>query len=201
MNSNVENVNDLLYKRNQYHHLVDSLPFVDTVPADLEHVIKDLVNDEMKLILEESGLSESQLLDRYLDPLPFNFTPNGCLYNKEIDRINNGAEMEKLDFSRYSPISSHKDFKTKMNRIKMLMEYSHDSLINLELMDRYKEGSWLKHLDSLTLLKLSMEKRKKDLDSKLNELNKRRKLSQIDTANQLRSINQEYEEYKLRLVH
>ncbi|AFZ79673.1 hypothetical protein BEWA_025220 [Theileria equi strain WA] len=185
---------DYLYKNNKNHSLVDSLPFVDTIPVELEPTIQELVQDEMKLILEESGCSEEELLNKYLAPIPYERKENGCLYNLEINRIQNGEEKEGLNFKKYSEIDSGDNVDAKLEHMKMLMEYSQGSLINLELMDRYKEGSWLKYLDSLTLLKLGMEKEKNQITEKVEEINKRRKLSQIECANRLRSIGQEYED-------
>lgn len=188
----------LLYRNNPNHQLVDSLPFVDTVPVDLEPRVRELVQAEMALILHESGASEPELLQRYLSPLDFKLAHNDMLYNKEIDRIKNGVEMTKLDLDKYSSLGDEKDPKLRLKRAKVLLEFSQASLVNLELMDRYKEGSWLKYLDSLTLLKLRMDRQKARLDSRLEELNKRRKLAQIEAANRLRAVNQECDEYRAR---
>eukprot|EP00375_Theileria_parva_P002584 XP_765264.1 hypothetical protein [Theileria parva strain Muguga] len=178
-------LNRKLYKRNKNYELVDSLPFVDTVPVDLDPKVKELIADEMKSILDENNCQEAELLANYLSDFSYEVGEN--------PNISNGCDG--MDFTKYDGLGDNKDLKAKMSHLKMLMEYSQDSLINLELMDRYKESCWLNYLDSLTLLKLRLEKEKNKMDGMLEEVNKRRKLSQIETANKLRSLYQDTQDY------
>ncbi|XP_952017.1 uncharacterized protein TA14630 [Theileria annulata] len=183
-------IKDQLYKNNKNYDLVDSLPFVDTVSVELAPKVNDLIADEMKLILEERNCSESELLANYLSDFTHKIVENRNILN----------DGDGMDFTKYDGLGDDKDLKAKMNHLKMLMEYSQDSLINLELMDRYKESCWLNYLDSLTLLKLRLEKEKNKLDGMLEEVNKRRKLSQIETANKLRSLYQNTQDYNHKNV-
>ncbi|KAK2195423.1 Pre-mRNA-splicing factor SPF27 [Babesia duncani] len=187
-----------LYTYNQYHDLVDSLPFVDSIPKEMDSTIKQLIQDEMKSMLEESGGDEDALLKTYLAPLPFTACTRESgdhLYNMLIDGIKNGIEMEKLDLDRYAS-SNFKNITEKLCNSKMLLEYSNGSIINLELMDRYKEPIWLKYLDDLTLLKMRLEKSKNDLEQQIEQVNKSRKLQHVECASRIRSIHGEYLEYQ-----
>lgn len=74
-------LNRKLYKRNKNYELVDSLPFVDTVPVDLDPKVKELIADEMKSILDENNCQEAELLANYLSDFSYEVGENPNISN------------------------------------------------------------------------------------------------------------------------
>lgn len=177
----------LLFKRNPFHHLVDSFPFVDMLPVDMEAVVMNLVKEEMEDMRRERGCSEEEILEEYVRPLAV--TTEG----KQVE------DGPKCDFTKYNTLRATKlGTRADLEHGKMLLEYAQLNLINLELLDRYKEGAWLKYLDSIQAIRDRYGKVRDELEARLSEVGKRRKLSHVETANKIRGVNQEREEYRSR---
>ncbi|KAK1937210.1 hypothetical protein X943_000151 [Babesia divergens] len=191
---------ELLYTRNRHHDLVDSLSFVDAIPVELEGDIRELIACEKRAILEEFGGDEEALLSSYVASLPPtpDHTASGFLYSAEVSRKADGMSIDGLDLNRYVGYGEDSDLAARLDHMMMLWEYAQGAQVNLELMDRYKEAAWLKHLEDLTKLHSSLDKIKTRLTSEMEQLNKERKLSHIEWANRLRSISQEYEDYRVK---
>ncbi|GIX63802.1 breast carcinoma amplified sequence 2 [Babesia caballi] len=189
-----------LYERNPYHNLVDSLSFVDAVPVELEGRIRELVAAEKRSLLEQHGGDEAALLDSYaapLDPTP-NHTGSGHLYHDDVARKAAGEPLNAIDTDRYVA-SGHREYSAEgLGHVRMLSEYAQGAQLNLELLDRYKEAVWLRHLEDLSALQQRLAREKSQLDSAIEQLNKDRKMSNIDWAGRLRSLSQEYDDYHQR---
>lgn len=202
MGSNRAEQLELLYKRNRHHELVDSLSFADAVPLELEGAIKELIESEKRIILEEYGGNEDQLLDSYIESLPPtpDHTDSGHIYHEAIRRKTNGESLLTLDMDRYSNYGEGKSVDDRTDHMKMLSEYVQGTQVNLELMDRYKEAAWLKYLEDLTKMHSSIDKIKTQLNSEIDQLNKERRLKNVEWGNRLHSIQQEHADYEKKNV-
>ncbi|GBE60883.1 breast carcinoma amplified sequence 2 [Babesia ovata] len=203
-----------LYRNNRYHGLVDSLSFVDAVPVELEGHIRELVEAEKRAILEEFGGDEQSLLESYIKPLgpAPDHTGSGHLYHAEVERRSRGETLQALDMERYAGYDHVTDMDERLDHVRTLSEYAQGAQLNLELMDRYKEAAWLSHLDDLVslqsrfvrplvqfyLLLISMSREKTRLESDIEQLNKERKVSNVEWAGRLRTLSQEQEDYHMR---
>ncbi|GFE55037.1 pre-mRNA-splicing factor SPF27 related [Babesia ovis] len=189
-----------LYRRNRHHDLVDSLSFVDAVPVELEARIRELISDEKRAILEEFGGDEEALLQRYIQPIGSvpDLTTSGHMYHLEVERKARGEPLQGLNLDKYTGYDHVNDINERLDHIRVLSEYAHGAQMNLELMDRYKEAAWLRHLEDLSSMQSSMIREKSRLESAIEQLNKDRKVSNIEWAGRLRTLTQEYDDYQNR---
>ncbi|CDR93937.1 hypothetical protein, conserved [Babesia bigemina] len=189
-----------LYRNNRYHGLVDSLAFVDAVPVELEGHIRELVDAEKRAILEEFGGDEQSLLESYIKPLgpAPDHSGSGHLYHAEVERRSRGEALQAIDVERYAGYEHVKDVEERLDHVHILSEYAQGAHLNLELMDRYKEAAWLSHLDNLVSMQSSMSREKSRLESAIEQLNKERKVSNVEWASRLRALSQEQEDYHAR---
>eukprot|EP00371_Babesia_bovis_P001634 XP_001610281.1 hypothetical protein [Babesia bovis T2Bo] len=187
-----------LHTNNKYHSLVDSLLFVDAVPVELESRIRELVCEEKRRILDECNGHESDVLNKYIEPLGAvpDCSSSGHMYHEAVDHCARGEHIQALDLEKYSGFSHLDDIDERKGHISVLSEYAQGALLNLELMDRYKESVWLRHLDDLTDLKQRMSTEQSRLECAIEAMNKARKLSNIEWASRIRSLSQEYDDYQ-----
>ncbi|ORM40857.1 uncharacterized protein BXIN_1795 [Babesia sp. Xinjiang] len=187
-----------LYQRNRYHYLVDSLTFVDAVPIELESRIHDLVAEEKRKILEEFNGDEDALLNSYIKPIATtpDHTDSTHVYHAEVERKAQGMPLQALDLDKYTTYTHVKDHNQRRDHLRILTEYAHDAQLNLEALDRYKENAWLSHLDDISSLKTRLSKEKAKLEAEIEQLNKDRKVNNIEWASKIRTLIQEYDEYK-----
>lgn len=188
-----------LFKQNPYYYLVDALPYIDPLNEELQSEVKSLIEQELKVILQEDGGQ----LRNYLATLPVPKTPYmdnpNTPIGQELLRCASGKVMEKLDLSIYSSLegpsqnraSDINEWSKSVTNAYCFLEHSHSAIINLELMIAFAKHSWIKHIADLQLYEktLSAEVAKNRQESE--EVNKRRKLEQMSCANTLRNLNRE----------
>jgi hypothetical protein len=79
-----------LYQENEYHHLVDALPYVDPVANELQMEVKRLIEDEMK------RMPKRDYLERLPAP-PTSFLDTDPLVKEEMERVKGRQTPKQID--------------------------------------------------------------------------------------------------------
>jgi len=113
-----------------------------------------------------------------------------------------GRPFEKLDVSRYDlvPPSGQKandlaEWKRVAENAQAQIEHSRNRLMNLEMMQKYGERMWVKHLSDLEIYEESLKRESQRVRKAVEDTNKFRKLEQVGCGNDLRNLTREWEEY------
>ncbi|SJK86408.1 conserved protein, unknown function [Babesia microti strain RI] len=154
---------------------------------EAKQIVDRLIKEEMELILQESSQNNlNNLLKGYLqqfdanNQLLTNTNYQSSLASKHEKDVAQNVTLEKLDFNRYSnfPVDEAKteaDVNGVTDQLRVVMEYANSAVINAELMDKFKQESWQKYIESFQGYKQRLEKEVEKAQRELEELNKRKR--------------------------
>ncbi|CEM15606.1 unnamed protein product [Vitrella brassicaformis CCMP3155] len=183
-----------LFQDNEGWDLVDALPYIDPLPADLQQEVRRLVEEEMSRMPPRD----------YLASLPKPATPvldSDPVIKGEMERIKMQRPMAKLDQARLNvevpsgaKAADVGEWKKSLENAEAQLEHSNVRMVNLELMHKNAQKVWLNHLQQLEHHHTGLQSDVKILKRDMDEVNKRRKLDQVSCGNTLRTLGREWEE-------
>lgn len=181
----------LLYTLNEHHEKVDALPYVDPLPNEMLNQVKRMIEEEMKTMPSRDYLS--------LLPAPDLSVLDKGAVGKELQRIAEQKPMQKINTSRYDMeppngvnVNDLSEWKRAVDNAKAQLEHSQMRLMNLELMQKYSQNAWLRHLADLQVHNEMYQRAAQDVKGKVDDINKRRKLEQVSCGNDLRNTQIEW---------
>lgn len=186
----------LLFMENAQYSLVDALPYIDTQLGSTE------VAQQVKaLIDEEMGHFEPR---DYLEKLPAPELPflSSETMTKEFARLEAGHPFQGIDTGRYKVdipegdrAQDPKQWMKQAENLQMQLEYNRLRSTNLDMLDRWGNKAWIAHSCLVRKMESLVATETAGLRSSREEVNKKRKLDQISCGNELRKLNNEYEQY------
>ncbi|CRH00989.1 conserved Plasmodium protein, unknown function [Plasmodium relictum] len=188
-----------LYELNNLHNLVNALPYIDSYDNELEQVAKKMVEEEMKLMNEKNEV-KNYLEDYHIPSLMYLNNENSVIHN-ELRRCEENKKMEKLNFDYYNISHTLNDmsineWKSTLKKYEIILENSHNALINIELMNKYKDVMWSEHMKIFSHIDINLQNNIKSLKEEIENINKKRKLHQLQFVNDLTTLQNERKEYK-----
>jgi len=181
-----------LYQLNEGYHLVDALPYIDSHQGGtvVDQQVKDLIQQEMKTFEPKKYLEFLPLPEARFD---------GDLVAQEMDRIGGGIAMQGVSMQRYSldPPVSAGDVEAWQDALRnAVVQRNHFQLrmMNLELLDAWGTKLFLQNKSVTQKLESHQEQEIRESTTKLESINKRRKLEQVSWGNDLRNLQHEYEQ-------
>jgi pre-mRNA-splicing factor SPF27 len=174
-------------------HLIDSLPYIDAVPSDLD--VNAMIEEEMK----NSDMKPSDYLKR-LPPVPVPFEGHAML-KAELERVKRKEPMKPLDSARYlllDPESLMKhdpsEWKKSLNNAQAQLEHQSTRISNLELMMKLGAQNWRAQCQMSEAAVASLEAELSRVKTLIQKINVDRKLQQAAAGSELRKAEQEYYE-------
>ncbi|CAG9478002.1 conserved protein, unknown function [Plasmodium vivax] len=190
-----------LYELNELHHLVNALPYIDSHDSELEKNAKQLVEEEMMLMNKQNEVKN--YLQSFDIPPSVYAKMESSLMPNELKRCEQGITMQKLNLSSYNiqgeQLEEEKNLNQWSNTLKkhqIVLENLHNALINVELMNKYKEVMWSEHMKVFTHIDINLQNNIKLLKDQIDNINKQRKLHQLSYVNDLSALQNERNEYK-----
>ncbi|ANQ09098.1 Uncharacterized protein PCOAH_00035350 [Plasmodium coatneyi] len=190
-----------LYELNELHHLVNALPYIDSHDSELEKNAKQLVEEEMMLMQKKNEV-KNYLQDFDVPPSVYVKIKNSVMPN-ELKRCEQNINMEKLNLNCYNiekeELKEEKNLNEWINTLRrhqIVLENMHNALINVELMNKYKEVMWSEHMKVFTHIDVNLQNSIKLLKDQIDNINKQRKLHQLSYVNDLSALQNERNEYK-----
>ncbi|EUD68462.1 hypothetical protein C922_00858 [Plasmodium inui San Antonio 1] len=190
-----------LYELNELHHLVNALPYIDSHDSELEKNAKQLVEEEMMLMQKQNEV-KNYLQNFDIPPSVYIKIENSVIPN-EIKRCEQQISMEKLNLDSYNIESEKLDqdknmeqWASTLKKHQIVLENLHNALINVELMNKYKEVMWSEHMKVFTHIDINLQNSIKLLKDEIDNINKQRKLHQLSYVNDLSALQNERTEYK-----
>ncbi|SOV74684.1 conserved protein, unknown function [Plasmodium sp. gorilla clade G3] len=189
-----------LYELNELHHLVNALPYIDSYDNELEQNAKKLVEEEMNLMHKNNEIKN------YLESFPLPkityLSNDNSIIENELKRCEENRKMQKLNFDHYNienDVLNNKnieEWEKTLKKYEIILENSHNALINMELMNKYKEVMWSEHMKVFNHLDINLQNNIKTLKDDIDNINKKRKLHQLSYVNELSTLQNEQKEYK-----
>ncbi|KJP86988.1 hypothetical protein AK88_03387 [Plasmodium fragile] len=190
-----------LYERNELHHLVNALPYIDSHDSELEKNAKQLVEEEMKLMQKQNDVKN--YLENFDIPPSVYTKINNSVMPNELKRCEQHINMEKLNLNCYNIEKEQLEEEKNLNQWadtlrqhQIVLENLHNALINVELMNKYKEVMWSEHMKMFTHIDVNLQNSIKSLKDQIDNINKQRKLHQLSYVNDLSALQNERSEYK-----
>lgn len=196
----LENLHHL--KERKQNKLIDSLPYID------QHYKEEtFVKEEMNRLLKEeiNKLAETKTPQDYLEhhPYPSLEYLNDPLINDEIKRIEAGKKLNifhtEIDtkFEDPAPNKYHdySNWKHLIKNVNLSLQQYNVKNLNLDLLIKFGPDSWKKYLTTFESIVTQLENEKKELENQNAEINRERKLKQVealDTLNDKQSKLQYY---------
>lgn len=188
-----------LYQENENYHLVDALPYIDTqyAQAEMAQEVKRLIDEEMRQFAPKDYLKDLPMPElKVLNPE--NETPIGI----ELRRVANQQPMHTLDSLRYQlePPTGAKAgdlnaWKQAAENAQCQLEHGSLRLSNLELMSKFGAKAWASKVADIQEFERSISEEVAQLRNERDGINKKRKLDQVSTGNDLRNLVLESEQY------
>lgn len=187
---------DLLFMQNENYALVDALPYIDTQLGQTEvaQQVKALIDEEMQTFAPRDYLAAL-----HAPELKGLATPE---IEKEFARVEAGEKMAGIDLEKYkveapkgNAAQDHGAWRKLADSINMQLEYNHLRLVNLELLERWGNKSWVANSSMIKVSERLMESEVASLRATRDEVNKKRKLDQISCGNELRKLAIELDQY------
>ena len=184
-------------------HLVESLPYYDKI---------DMMDINIKAEVEAAISKEIQIMETegkkdYLEslPLPQDNNFDFGLLKGEMDRVEEGIMLKAIDMEKYvnvdMPIGFNEaDLNAWENSIKQVeINTEHTSIkyiiyiyiyyiyrvMNLELMNKYSEQLWEKHISQQQAILKKMENDNNKMQEDIQVINKKRKFAQFNCGQKL----------------
>jgi len=183
-----------LYQLNDGWHLVDSLPYIDSLAGgiDMDAQIKHLIGMEMQDF-------EPRDYSNHFKPPTCEHLESGLLKG-EMERIERGEPMEKLSLQRYeleTPSGANKGdlnaWRAAVKNAKTQHAHFQLRMMNCELLSSW--GVQMHTQNKLITQKFEQinDKEVNSLKTRLDSVNKRRKLDQVGWGNDIRNLQHEYD--------
>ncbi|SBS85428.1 pre-mRNA-splicing factor CWF7, putative [Plasmodium ovale] len=199
--SNVGEIkNKKLYEQNSLHNLVNALPYIDSYDNELEKNAKRMIEEEMELMITKKEVKD--YLKDYPWPILTYLNENSVIPN-ELRRCEKNEKMKKLNFDYYTiekdnlnDLRNMEEWEKMVKKHQLLLENLHNALINIELMNKYKEVMWSEHMKMFTHIDINLQNSIKMVKDDIDNINKKRKLHQLSYVNDLTTLQNERKEYK-----
>eukprot|EP00916_Digyalum_oweni_P013686 GHVL01022459.1.p1 GENE.GHVL01022459.1~~GHVL01022459.1.p1 ORF type:complete len:218 (+),score=42.41 GHVL01022459.1:54-707(+) len=181
-----------LYQNNPNYELVDSLPYVDSAPdLEMKEIINEMINEEMKLLPKKD----------YIASLPMPLLNESPLVSFEMDRLSKGRPFATFDLKKYDSIDGPTSgrvadvlaWEMSLKEARIAIEHQQIRLDNLELASKFCNNTWSQHAKDLEMPQKLLEGEVKELRQKVDDINKKRKLEQIDAGGEFRTLTQEWD--------
>jgi len=136
-------------------------------------------------------------------PLPeFKIIDGDTVVAAELRRLANQEPMKTLDSTRYQlePPSAAKSqdlnaWKQATENAQTQLEHGQLRLSNLELMSKFGSKAWASHVADIQAFERAISEEVAGLRNERDGINKKRKLDQVSTGNDLRNLARESEQY------
>ncbi|KEG03607.1 pre-mRNA-splicing factor CWF7, putative [Plasmodium vinckei vinckei] len=196
--------NEKLYKSIELHYLVNALPYIDSYDNEMEQNAKKLIEEEMNIMKETNQVKE--YLENFPIPDLLYLKDNNSIIQNELKRYEQNNKMDMLNFDHYNiennPESNINNNST-INQAKktfenhqLVLENLHNALINIELMNKYKEVIWSEHMKTFTQVDINLQNSIKSLKENIDNINKKRKLHHLSYVNDLTTLQNERKDFK-----
>lgn len=173
---------------------IDALPYVDQQMETIEQMkayVDHLVAEEMKTFAPRDYLS-------HLPEPELKFLERPML-KAELERVQAGGEMAKMDTSRYAvappsgeQASDPAAWKAAISNAKAQLEHQVVRGENLELLRDYGPANYQGYSKYLDAVQQGMEAQRDDLKRKVDEINRGRKSEQLGAAERLHGLDQKW---------
>ncbi|KAL1918398.1 uncharacterized protein VTP21DRAFT_3058 [Calcarisporiella thermophila] len=174
---------------------IDCLPYVDR-EIDAEGV-RDLVD---QIVAQELQASK---LDRAESPKPIDLFQDDShlLIREEIERVSAGLALPQMDTTRYhlNPPEEEKSndldaWRQAINNAKAQLKAQESRLSNLENLQNNGSEAWLAYNSELEYTLAQIQSEANNYRQRIVELNRRRKLEQVQAGNTLRTLQSRWAE-------
>jgi Ni,Fe-hydrogenase I large subunit len=152
-------------------HLVDTLPYIDSIPDSLKHQASELLSEELKTFLPKD----------YLKDYPKDFQSFELIEIQDF-RVPLIAQSEN-EYDLLSLSKSHE----------INLEYLQNEKMNLQLLNEFTESSYKKHLECLESVNKKLDYDLKQEELRSLTINKDRKISQESKKNELKSLQGQFD--------
>ena len=173
---------------------IDALPYVDQQMENIDQMkayVDHLVAEEMKTFAPRDYLShmpepELKFLER-------------PMLKAELERVQAGGEMAKMDTTRYAVAPPAEDrasdpaaWKQAVGNAKAQLEHNVVRGENLELLRDHGPAYYQEYGKYLDSVQQGMGAQRDDLKRKIDELNRERKAEQVGAAERLHGLDQKW---------
>jgi len=175
--------------QSQDTEILDGLPYIERFSEMQIANAEKLVQDEL------SNMDNKD----YLSNIPKPSFPNidSKQFEEQVDRIKNNEPV--LDLERYECNGPRKDqtnslpiWKKEIENTKSVYSHQLNELMNLELMKKYNASQWNNYNNNLRLSNDYHDKQMEELQSKMDNVNKKRKLAQQEAEPELNRLKNEW---------
>jgi len=138
----------------------------------------------------------------YLEKFPtrsLEFTDRNPVLKNEFERMNKNIPMKPFDVSRYKlekPTGkSQKDpeaWKACVRNAEAQLEHQSNRILNLKLLKKYGADKWKSYNAALASSHREIENKVKECSEDMNQINRKRKVSQEGTRNEFARLQAEY---------
>eukprot|EP00009_Paramoeba_aestuarina_P003003 CAMPEP_0201507490 /NCGR_PEP_ID=MMETSP0161_2-20130828/1142_1 /ASSEMBLY_ACC=CAM_ASM_000251 /TAXON_ID=180227 /ORGANISM="Neoparamoeba aestuarina, Strain SoJaBio B1-5/56/2" /LENGTH=226 /DNA_ID=CAMNT_0047901869 /DNA_START=44 /DNA_END=720 /DNA_ORIENTATION=- len=185
--------------------MLDSLPYIDGGMSDEEQlIVQKMIEEEMRRM----GGTEDYLA--HLPPPPQMDFPNNPILAKEFQRIKSGMRMEEPDTKRYTPAPpTPEQIENEGEREAWIRQLQHSQaqhnqhairIENLMLLETYGPLAWGESNKNLERIKEKILESIEELKQNTQEVNRKRKHSQMEAGGKLGELNQEWHELVQRNI-
>ena len=173
---------------------IDALPYVDQQMETIDQMkayVDHLVAEEMKTFAPRDYLShlpepELKFLDR-------------PMLKAELERVQAGGEMAKMDTTRYAVAPPSEDqssdpaaWKAAIGNAKAQLQHNVLRGENLDLLRDYGPANYQDYSKYLEAVQQGMGAQRDDLKRKIDEINRERKAEQVGAAERLHGLDQKW---------
>ncbi|CXI79783.1 conserved protein, unknown function [Plasmodium berghei] len=193
-----------LYKSIELHYLVNALPYIDSYDNELGQNAKKLIEEEMHIMKETNQVK--QYLENFPIPDLLYLNNKNSIIQNELKRCEQNNKMTLLNFDHYNienNSTSNINNNSTVNQAKktfenhqLVLENLHNALINIELMNKYKEVIWSEHMKTFTQVDINLQNSIKSLKENIDNINKKRKLHHLSYVNDLTTLQNERKDFK-----
>ena len=100
--------------------------------------------------------------------------------------------LNKFDLPVPSKYYDEQNWKSLLNQISVSSQHINLKSVNLELLIKYGPGAWRKYLTRLENIQKQLENEKSFIENENNEVNKRRKINQVEAQKSLNELENKF---------
>ena len=173
---------------------IDALPYID---QQMEHIdqmkqyVDHLISEEMKTFAPRDYISHL--------PEPELKLANNPLLKAELERVQSGAPMAKMDTARYAvappegaAAADPAAWKGAIGNAAAQLEHQTARGENLELLRDYGPAYYQEYHKYLEAVQQGMGAQRDDLKRKVDEINRERKAEQLGAGERLHGLDQKW---------
>lgn len=183
---------------NEHFALVDALPYIDTQlgAAEVASQVKALIEEEMAVFEPRDYLASL--------PAPELTLLESTEMQEEFDRVSRRAPLAAIDPTRYevqapegaAAEEEESAWQAATAVATRQLEYSRLRSLNLELLEQWGKKAWVAHSLVIRGAERVLANEAGDLRAHREEVNKKRKLDQVECGNNIRKLTRELEQYQ-----